>query len=127
MLITVHRIVTIIIIVLGVVHIGFTYHDYNRFTMGAVWFIGTGVAIILAGFLNITLRRDVCRDRLVRWLCHGTNIVFTLGFAGAILMLPQPPDELDAGVNKASHPMGALVNSQQACFVILLVTNICRL
>ena len=90
MLTTIHKVVTGIVIALGVIHIGFTYHDYDRFTMGAVWFIGTGVAIILAGFLNITLRRDVGRDRLVQWLCHSTNLVFTLGFAGAILMLPQP-------------------------------------
>ena len=90
MLTVLHKIATSLIITLGLVHIGFTYHDYDRFTMGAVWFIGTGVAIILAGFLNITLRRDVGRDRLVRWLCIGTNIIFTLGFAGAILMLPQP-------------------------------------
>ncbi len=90
MLVTLHKITTSLIIALGVVHIGFTYHDYDRFTMGAVWFIGTGVAIILSGFLNLALRRDVGRDRLVRWLCHGTNIVFTLGFAGATLMLPQP-------------------------------------
>lgn len=90
MLTTLHKITTGLIIALGVVHIGFTYHDYDRFTMGAVWFIGTGIAIILAGFLNITLGRDVGRDRLVRWLCLTTNIVFTLGFAGALLMLPQP-------------------------------------
>lgn len=86
----IHRIVTGLIIALGVVHIGFTYHDYDRLTMGAVWFIGTGVALILAGFLNVILRRDAGRDRLVRWLCQGTNMVFTLGFAGALLMLPQP-------------------------------------
>jgi|SRR5215216_1046695 hypothetical protein len=90
MLTVLHKIATGLIITLGLVHIGFTYHDYDRFTMGAVWFIGTGVAIILAGFLNITLRRDVSKDHLVQWLCHGTNIIFTLGFAGAILMLPQP-------------------------------------
>ena len=60
-----HKITTVLIIALGVVHIGFTYYDYDRFTIGAVWFIGTVVAIILAGFLNITLRRDVGRDRLV--------------------------------------------------------------
>jgi hypothetical protein len=85
-----HKIATSLIITLGLVHIGFTYHDYDRFTIGAVWFIGTGVALILAGFLNVTLRRDVSKDRLVQWLCHSTNIIFTLGFAGAILMLPQP-------------------------------------
>jgi hypothetical protein len=90
MLSALHKLATGLIIALGVLHIGFTYHDYDRFTMGAVWFIGTGVAIILAGFLNIMLRREVGRDRLVQWLCYGTNIVFTLGFAGAILMLPQP-------------------------------------
>ena len=90
MLTALHKIATGLIIALGVAHIGFTYHDYDRLTMGAVWFIGTGVALILAGFLNVALGRDVGGDRLVRGLCHGTNVVFTLGFAGALFMLPQP-------------------------------------
>ena len=72
---TLHKICTGLIIALGLLHVLFTAHDYDKFTLRAIWFLGTGVAIILAGFLNVVLMRDVGRDRLVQWLCHLTNII----------------------------------------------------
>jgi hypothetical protein len=91
MLRTIHKICTILIIALGLLHVLFTAHDYSEFSLRAVWFLGTGVAIILAGFLNVVLMRDVGKDRLVQWLCHISNIIFTVLFAYIGLnLLPQP-------------------------------------
>lgn len=86
-----HKIVTGLIIALGTLHVAFTFHDYDSFSMRALWFVGTGVAIILAGFLNLVLLRDVGRDRVVRLLCCLTNLFFALLFAvAALFMLSQP-------------------------------------
>ena len=87
---TLHKICTGLILTLGVLHCSFTLHDYREFSLGALWFLGTGVAIVLAGFLNVTLSRDAGRDRVVRWLCHFTNITFAILFAVASSLLPQP-------------------------------------
>ncbi len=49
MLRAIHKIVTGLMIALGLIHILFTFHDYDEFSMRALWFASTGVAIILAG------------------------------------------------------------------------------
>lgn len=90
MLKTLYKISTGLIIALGLLHITFTWMDYAAFTLNAMWFLGTGVAIVLAGFMNLVLLRDVGKDRLVQLLCHLTNVTFALLFARAIFILSQP-------------------------------------
>ena len=85
---TAYTVTAILISLLGALHIGFTYLNFDRFDMDAVWFLGSGVAIVLAGFLNIALTRS--SDSVIRGLAVGTNLIFLLGFTGATLMLPQP-------------------------------------
>jgi hypothetical protein len=48
--------------------------------MDAMWFLGTGVAIVLAGFLNLVVIREAGKDRLIRILCLITNVSFALLF-----------------------------------------------
>ncbi len=78
-------------VVLGVVHISFTRFNNGRLTVGALWFIGSGVAVVLMGFLNLVLLRDAGKDALVRALCLIANVVSTLLFAVAIFVLAEPP------------------------------------
>jgi hypothetical protein len=87
---TAHKIITGLIIALGVLHVLVTFHDYDSFSLRALWFASAGVAIILAGFLNLILLRDVGKDKLVKLLAVFTNLFFALLFAAALLLLPQP-------------------------------------
>ena len=98
MLKTAHKILTGIIIVLGILHVLVTFHDYDSFTVRALWFASAGVAIILAGFLNIILLRDVGKDRVVWLLCFITNLIFAVMFVLALLILPQPQVFVGAGL-----------------------------
>lgn len=77
-------------IALGSLHILFTFHDYDEFSLRALWFASAGVAIILAGFLNIVLLRDVGKDKVVWLLCVLTNIIFAVMFSAALLLMRQP-------------------------------------
>lgn len=43
----------VIVTALGVVHCAFTPIAYRSFTLSAVWFFGTGLALIFAGMLNV--------------------------------------------------------------------------
>lgn len=61
---TAHKIITGLIIVLGLIHVFVTFIDYDEFSIRALWFASAGVAIILAGFLNIILLRDTGKDKL---------------------------------------------------------------
>jgi hypothetical protein len=58
--------------------------------MDVMWFLGTGVAIILAGFLNLVVIREAGKDTLIRILCLITNIGFALLFGIALFQLTQP-------------------------------------
>lgn len=90
MLRTTHKIITGLMIALGLTHILFTFHDYDEFSMRALWFASAGVAIILAGFLNIVLLRDVGKDKLVRLLGILTNLIFVVMFGAVLFLMPQP-------------------------------------
>ena len=87
---TLHRIVTGLIIALGILHLGFTPFNYGRFDMNAMWFLGSGLAIILAGFLNIAVIRGRGRDRLVWSLGVIANLTFAILFGVGLVLLTQP-------------------------------------
>jgi hypothetical protein len=90
MLSTAHKIITGLIIALGMLHVAFTFHDYDSFSLEALWFASAGVALILAGFLNLILLRGAGKDKVVRLLCLLTNIIFAVMFALALFLLSQP-------------------------------------
>jgi hypothetical protein len=86
-----YKTVTGLIIALGLLHIGFTPFNYRSFDMEAMWFLGTGVAIVLlAGFLNVVVIREAGKDTLVRTLCLIANASFAVLFGVALFHLAQP-------------------------------------
>ena len=95
---TAHKILTGIIIALGVLHVLVTFHDYDSFSLRALWFASAGVAIILAGFLNIILLRGAGKDTVVLTLCIITNLIFSVMFVLALMVLPQPKVFVGAGL-----------------------------
>ena len=96
MLKTIHTICTYLIIALGVLHLLFTFHDYDEFTLRALWFASAGFAIIFAGFLNLISIRLGGRDTLARSLCFVSNLVVTALFVAALWLMRQP--QVFAGV-----------------------------
>ena len=81
---------SLLIVALGCVHIGVTFFQYYGLSFEAVWFFGTGVAIVMAGFLNIAMIRNRGTDTVVWVMTLGTNVFFLLGFAAASYMMRQP-------------------------------------
>ena len=87
---TVHTIASILIVALGVLHCCVTFLNYHGISYEAIWFLGTGFAIILAGFMNIAMLRDQGRDRVIWTMALITNVVFLMGFIAASSMMRQP-------------------------------------
>lgn len=85
-----HKTISGLIILLGILHCVFTAWNYDQFTLDAMWFFGTGIAIIEAGFLNVTVIRSGGTDRIVNLLCLTTNLAFAILFTVALLLLAQP-------------------------------------
>lgn len=90
MLRTLHKIITGLIVALGMLHVFVTFVDYDEFSFDALWFAGSGLAIILAGFLNLVLLRDSGKDRIVWLLCLLTNFVFAVMFGAVLFLMRQP-------------------------------------
>jgi hypothetical protein len=90
MLKTLYKISTLLIIALGSVHVLFTIPAYGRWTLNAMWFAGSGLALIFAGFLNLALLRNGESDRIVRLLCLFTNLLVSILFVAALSLLTEP-------------------------------------
>jgi len=74
----VHQISSYLLIALGAVYTSLTPVFMSRLSPGAMWFAGAGLAMVCVGFLNVCLRRDAGRDRVIQTLCHVANVVFTI-------------------------------------------------
>ena len=85
-----HKIISGFVIALGLLHLAFTFHDYDHFSLDAVWFASAGIAMILAGFLNIAVIRDGGKDKVIWVLCLIANAIFAVLFAVVSFILPQP-------------------------------------
>jgi len=96
MLKTIHTLCSYLIIALGVLHLLHTFHDYDEFTLDALWFASAGFAIIFAGFLNLISARTAGRDALARALCFVSNLVVAALFVAALWLMRQP--QVFAGV-----------------------------
>ena len=86
----IHKIISGLVIGLGALHCLFTFLNYDHFTLDAMWFLGSGIAIILAGFLNVAAIRVGGSDKVVRFLCLAANLIFVVLFAVALWLLSQP-------------------------------------
>ena len=86
----IHTIASILIIALGLLHCAFTYFNYHGLSFDAARFLGTGIAIILAGFLNVAMHRDGGNDIVIWVMTLITNVLFLLGFGAASYMMRQP-------------------------------------
>lgn len=47
------RIAGWVVVAIGVVHLGVTFIDYDALTLRALWFVGSGFALLLIGGLNV--------------------------------------------------------------------------
>lgn len=90
MLRTLHKISSALLAALGGVHTALTPVFYGRFSHNALWFAGSGLAMIFVGLLNLTLSRDAGRDRLVRVFCHAANLL-TLVFGALMVSMNREP------------------------------------
>jgi hypothetical protein len=85
-------------VALGAAHLSFTPGNYPHPTMGMLWFIGTGLALIFAGLLNVFALRAAAGDQIVRWLTVAVNLTCAVGFGLSWLLLQGPQVIVGAGL-----------------------------
>lgn len=82
---TFHRITAYALTVLGIVHALGTLVFYDAFTPNAVWFAGTGLALVFLGMLNLAATSP--RGWL---LCRIANVAGAVFGLLAVLAVPEP-------------------------------------
>jgi len=75
---------------LAIVHSILTFRLYSPWSADAVWFLGTGLGLLLLAVLNLThIGIEPCRQptaKLVRW----SNWLFTVFGVSAVIAVPEP-------------------------------------
>jgi hypothetical protein len=104
-----------IIMVIGFVHLGVTFVDYDSLSMRALWFVGSGFALLLIGGLNVisaTLPEQHFRElRSIRFLTLVSDACgLTLGL-------------LFVALTSASQPQGPIL---VALFFIAALAQLSR-
>ena len=91
-----HFILAILIILLGVLHISFVF-PIGELTEDELWFIGSGVAIILAGFSNLIIL-DKTISKHIQYIVVLTNVMLLCLFIIAIPIINGPQVYLGIGL-----------------------------
>lgn len=88
MLYQIRTILGCIMILLGIIHIGFAF-PISVFEEGHLWFIGSGVAIVLSGMFNVAAVVN-CRQRWFAYLTLVVNLIMFTLFIVAIGPIKEP-------------------------------------
>lgn len=73
---------------LGIAHIALTPLAYADWTIEALWFLGSGLAIVVAAAANLIGSRS--RNVGGQWMLTAINLAIAGFFAAAWLVLPGP-------------------------------------
>ena len=65
------------IVALGVVHMTATFRFFGSLTGAAIWFFTGGIAMVLAGALDLLNRAYGAAAPGLRWFCVATNVTMT--------------------------------------------------
>ena len=82
------RILSILIILLGLAHISFAF-PIGNFDTDDIWFIGAGIALMFSGFLNLSAVQ-YCMRSLIGYLTFISNIICLLLFLLTRQVLQEP-------------------------------------
>lgn len=75
-------------LLLGVLHLTLTLPMYGRLSLEALWFAGSGLAVICCALMNIVALRS--RAPSGRWAIVIANLLIAAFFAAAWPLLPSP-------------------------------------
>lgn len=75
-------------LLLGVLHLTFTLPIYGRLTLEALWFAGSGLAVVCCALMNVVAMRNSAPSS--RWAVVIANLLIAGFFAAAWPLLPSP-------------------------------------
>ncbi len=86
----VHLVVSCILALIATVHAGMTWLFYRTWSPDAVWFLGTGLGLLLLAVLNLShIGIEPCRRSTAR-LVRAANWIFAAFGCAAVIAVPEP-------------------------------------
>ena len=86
----VHLAATYSLAMIAVVHSGLTFHFHSAWTPEAVWFLGTGLGLLLLAAINRGhIGLGPC-DMPTAPIVRGANVLFAAFGVGAVIAVPEP-------------------------------------
>ena len=86
----VHLAASWLLVVLGLIHAAMTVILYSGWSADSVWFLGTGLGLLLLAALNLShIGVEPCRLPTTR-LVHLSNGVFAVFGIAAVVAVPEP-------------------------------------
>ncbi len=82
-MVLIQRVCAWALVLLGCAHMGFTGMAYRSWTLGAAWFLGTGLGFLVLGFLNLVATRE--SPKSAAWYCLVADL---LGLVYGIAIVP---------------------------------------
>ena len=83
-----YKIVAVLSILLGVAHMGFTPVFYPKFGLSAMWFAGTGLALVFLGTTNLAIAQGT--DGGGRWIGIVSNFIGLAFFTMIAITIKAP-------------------------------------
>lgn len=86
----VHSIAYSALILIGIIHTVFTTFTFDAFSIEALWFAGSGLAILFAGLTNVLFREN-CLSKLsyrVNQLANILLLALVISINKVLLMVP---------------------------------------
>lgn len=78
----------VLAVCIGVIHVAFTAREFDRASLDALWFAGSGIALVLIGALTLLANTGPA----VRWTAVAANLAgFCLAIAFGVLTGWQAP------------------------------------
>lgn len=89
-----YLIVTLMITLLGVVHIWIVPRIYKSMTQEAIWFVSGGLAIISNASINLVMMSVKVQPSLLNHICQVNNILTFIFSLFLVRVLPRPQTKL---------------------------------
>jgi hypothetical protein len=91
-----HTIIALLILFLGVIHLSFAF-PIHEWAEGSLWFIGSGVAILLAGLINWIASAPLIGQK-TKWVAFSSNMLMCGLFISSLSIIDGPQVFIGVGL-----------------------------
>lgn len=109
MIVALKTVTPFLVIALGVIHIALTPVFYKQLTLQAMWYTGSGLALVLLGFINVAYFRQAGQDTLLQTMCIFSNAISVIFMAVLAFINRQPQVFLGLGLLSVQTVMVFLI------------------